>query len=81
MNPIIQSILKLAAGGGNPMSLIQQFLGGQNSQDPKIAQALRLIRGKSPEELERTARNLAKEAGTTPEQILESLGIPVPGRR
>jgi len=81
MNPTIQDILRLAAGGGNPMNLIQQFLGGQNSRDPKTAQALRLIQGKSPEELEQTARNLAKEAGTTPEQILKSLGISIPGGR
>jgi len=81
VNPTIQSILQLAAGGGNPISQIQQFLDGQNNQDPRLTQARRLIQGKSPEELEQTARNLAKEAGTTPEQILKSLGIPVSGGR
>lgn len=52
MNDMIQSIIRLAAGGGNPMNLIAQFLGGQNGQDPKAAQARRMIQGKSPEELE-----------------------------
>lgn len=73
MNEMIQSIIRLAAGGGNPMSLVQQFLGGQN--DPKAAQARRMIQGKSPAELEQTARNLACEAGTTPEEVLSGLGI------
>ena len=57
------------------MNLVQQFLGGQNAQDPKVAQARRMIQGKSPAELEQTARNLAREAGTTPEDILAGLGI------
>lgn len=57
------------------MNLISQFLGGQNEQDPKAVQARRMIQGKSPAELEQTARNLAREAGTTPEEILSGLGI------
>ena len=77
MNDMIQSIIQMAAGGGNPMGLVQQFLGGQN--DAKAAQARRMIQGKPPEELEQTARNLAREAGTTPEQILAGLGISLPG--
>lgn len=40
-----------------------------------MAQARRMIQGKSPAELEQTARNLAREAGTTPEDILAGLGI------
>lgn len=78
MDPMIQRIIRLAAGGDNPMSLIQEFLGGQDSQNSKVVQALRMIRGKSAEELEQTARNMAKEAGTTPEEILSSLGISFP---
>lgn len=73
MNEMIQSIIRLAAGGGNPMSLVQQFLGSQN--DPKTAQARRMIQGKSPAELEQTARNLLREAGATPEEVLSGLGI------
>lgn len=76
MDQAIQAILKLAAGGGNPMNLIQQFLGSQNNQNPKVAQAMRMIQGKNAKQLEETARNMAKEAGTTPEEILSGLGIP-----
>lgn len=75
MNDMIQSIIRLAAGGGNPMSLVQQFLDSQNPNDPKVAQARRLIFGKSSGELEQTGRNLLREAGATPEEVLSGLGI------
>ena len=75
MNDMIQSIIRLAAGGGNPMSLVQQFLDSQNPNDPKVAQARRLIFGKSSGELEQTGRDLLREAGATPEEVLSGLGI------
>lgn len=75
MNNMIQSIIQTAAGGGNTMDLIRQYLDSQNPNDPKVAQARRLIFGKSSGELEQTGRNLLREAGTTPEGILSGLGI------
>lgn len=75
MNDMIQSIIQLAAGGGNAMELIRQYLDSQNPNDPKVAQARRLIFGKSSGDLEQTGRNLLRESGATPEKILSSLGI------
>lgn len=54
----------------NPMAVMQQFVG-----DPRINQAMQMIQGKSPAQLERMARNMAKERGTSVEQIAQSLGI------
>lgn len=75
MNDMIQNIIQAAASGGNTMSLVQKYLDNQNPNDPKVAQARRLILGKSSGELEKTGRNLLQEAGTTPEKILSALGI------
>ena len=75
MNDMIQSIIQAAVSGGNPMSLVQKYLDNQNPNDPKVAQARRMIFGKSAGELEQTGRNLLQEAGTTPEKILSGLGI------
>ena len=75
MNNMIQSIIQAAASGGNIMGLVQQFLNSQDPNDPKVAQARRMIFGKSAGELEQTGRNLLQEAGTTPEEILSGLGI------
>ncbi|MEY8386241.1 hypothetical protein AALC17_02955 [Oscillospiraceae bacterium 38-13] len=81
MNQLIQSILQSAISGGNTMGMVQKFLDSQNANDPKVAQARRMIFGKSSTELEQTGRNLLKEVGTTPEQFLSDLGIPIPGGR
>lgn len=75
MNDTIQSIIQTAVSGGNPMSLVQKYLDNQDPNDPKVAQARRMIFGKSAGELEQTGRNLLQEAGTTPEEILSGLGI------
>ena len=75
MNSMIQSILQAAASGGNTMGLVQQFLNSQDPNDPKVAQARRMIFGKSASELEQTGRNLLQEAGTTPEKLLSGLGF------
>lgn len=75
MNDMIQSIIQAAVSGGNPMSLVQKYLDNQDPNDPKVAQARRMIFGKSSGELEQTGRNLLQEAGTTPEKILSGLGI------
>lgn len=75
MNNMIQSIIQAAASGGNTMGLVQQFLNSQDPNDPKVAQARRMIFGKSASELEQTGRNLLQEAGTTPEKLLSGLGV------
>ena len=54
----------------NPMNVMQQYMG-----DPRINQAMKMIQGKSPAQLEQMARNMAKERGTTVEQIAQNLGI------
>lgn len=70
INPI--DMLKAAIGNGmNPMSIMQQYLGN----DPRMGQAMQMIQGKSPAELKQMAENMARERGTTVEQIAQGLGI------
>ncbi len=71
MNDPIVKLARVAMGGGNPMQLIQQFL----PNDPRTAQAMNIIQGKSLKELQQIGTNMAKENGTTPEAIARSLGI------
>ena len=75
MNDMIQSIIQTAVSGGSTMDLVQKYLNSQNPNAPKVAQARRMIFGKSAGELEQTGRNLLQEAGTTPEKILSALGV------
>ena len=73
MNPM-QMALQMARAGKNPMSLLNTMA----RQNPQLAQAMRLIQGKSSEQLRQTAENMAKERGTTLEQMAQQMGISLP---
>lgn len=66
--PMIMSAINK---GMDPVALINQYIG----QDPRARQAMQMIRGKSPAQLKQMAENMAKERGTTVNQIAQSLGI------
>ena len=53
------------------MQLAQQ----QAMRDPKMRNALTMIQGKSPQELQTMAMNMCRERQTTPEQVLKDLGF------
>lgn len=66
-------ILQAAMGGMRPAQFLQQMAG----QNPMAAQAMNLIQGKTPEQLYQTADNMAKQRGTTVEEIARQYGIPI----
>ena len=66
-------ILQAAMGGMRPAQFLQQMAG----QNPIAAQAMNLIQGKTPEQLYQTADNMAKQRGTTVEEIARQYGIPI----
>lgn len=72
INPV-DMILSALNNGINPMAAMQQIVG----VDPRIGQAMQMINGKSPAQLEQMAKNMAKERGTTVEQIAQNLGIKI----
>ena len=73
MHPMNDPILQAAMGGMSPMQFLQQMAG----QNPMAAQAMNLIQGKTPEQLYQTADNMAKQRGTTVEEIARQYGIPI----
>lgn len=76
MTPInpLQMLVSALNNGHDPLALMNQMVG----QNPQIAQAMKMIQGKSPAELRQIATNMAKERGTTVEQVAQSLGINIP---
>lgn len=73
INPL--DMLKSALSNGmNPLNIMQQYFGN----DPRLPQAMQMIQGKSPAELQQMAINMAKERGTTVEAIAQNLGIKIP---
>lgn len=67
MNPLM-FLIQAMRGGGNPMEALSQMSG-----NPAVARGMEMIEGKSDSELEQLARNMAKERGTTPEEIFDSI--------
>lgn len=69
-NPMI-ALVNAAKNGGNPMQLIGQMAGA----DPQMRQVMQMLNGKSPKQLEQMARNMAKERGTSVENVIRQLGL------
>ena len=68
-NPMM-ALMNAARSGGNPMQQMAR-------QDPQIRNMMKLIEGKSPQQLRQTAENMAKQRGTSVEEIARQLGIPM----
>lgn len=69
-NPM-QLLMTALQRGADPRQLINQMA----RNNPQMAQAARMISGKSGAELQQMALNMCREQGTTPETILKQLGI------
>ena len=59
------------------MRQLQQMAGA----DPRIAQAMQMIYGRSPQQLQEMAQNMARERGVTIEDVARSLGISFPSQK
>lgn len=73
MIPMNNPVLQAAMSGARPVQFLQQMTG----RDPVIAQARSLIQGKTPEQLYQIADNMAKQRGTTVEEIARQYGLPM----
>ena len=69
-NPLMQ-LISMTRQGNNPMQMIQQMA----ASNPQAAQAMKIMQGKSPEQLKQIATNMAKERGMTIDQVMQQLGI------
>lgn len=75
-NPLAQ-IMGLLQSGKNPYMILDMM----SQNNPQVAQVKKMMTGKSPAQLEQMARNMAKERGTTIEDVARSLGIQIPSNR
>ena len=58
----------------NPM----QVFGLAARNNPQVAQVMRLMQGKTPAEFRQVVENMAKERGTTLEQVVNKMGLRLP---
>lgn len=75
-NPMLQ-IQQLMRAGKNPNAVLQIMA----QSNPQVRQVMQMMNGKTPAQLEQMARNMAKERGTTIEDVARSLGIAIPSNR
>lgn len=71
MNNPVMALVQAMQQGRNHMALMQAMA----QQNPKVAQALQMMHGKSPQQLQSMAQNMARERGVDLNQMLRQMGI------
>lgn len=66
---MLMQLLQAMQGSNNPMMILQQTFGN----NPMFGNAMRMVQGKNPDELEKIVRNLAKERGVNIDDILRQI--------
>ena len=74
MNNAINLLISAARSGGNVNAMLNQMA----AQNPQIRQAMQMMQGKTPQQIQQLAQNMAKERGTTVEDVARSLGFNIP---
>lgn len=77
MNNPLMMLVQTMNSGGNPMALMQQMA----LQNPQMAQAVQMMQGKTPRQLEQMARSMAGERGIDINEMIRQLGINNASRR
>lgn len=71
-NPMMQ-MMQMVRNGLNPMTMMRNMA----RTDPQVAQFMKMIEGKNPQQLRQMAENVARERGVTLEEVARQLGIPM----
>lgn len=71
MNNPVLALVQAMQKGRNPINLMQAMA----QQNPQVAQALQMMQGKSPQQLQSMAQNMARERGVDLNQMLRQIGI------
>ena len=69
-NPMLQ-LMGAMRSGQNPMMLMQRMA----MNDPRVAQAMRIVQGKSPQELQTIAQNMAQERNIDLGELQRQIGM------
>lgn len=62
-NPL--QFMEFLANMGNPMSMMQQMLGN----NPMFKQAMQMVQGKNPQEIQSMLKNVAQQKGISDNQL------------
>ncbi len=69
-NPIMQ-MMGMLQNSNNPRAVMEKLA----SQNPQLQQVMGLAQGKTPQQLQQMAENLAKEKGVNLQEFMKQIGI------
>ena len=74
MMMLLQLLNASSQGGGNPMQILQMLA----RQSPQVNRGLNLARGKNNQQLRAFVENMARQQGTTVEELAKQYGFTLP---
>lgn len=77
MNDPMAQMMSLLRAGQNPNAILAMLA----QSNPQVRQVMQMFNGKTPQQLQLMARNMAAERGTSIEDIARQLGIQIPSNR
>lgn len=69
-NPIMQ-MMGMLQNSKNPMAVMQKLAG----QNPQLKQIMEMTQGKTPQQIQQMAENLAKQKGVNLQEFMQQMGI------
>lgn len=69
-NPIMQ-MMGMLQNSKNPMAVMQKLAG----QNPQLKQIMEITQGKTPQQMQQMAENLAKQKGVNLQEFMQQMGI------
>ena len=75
-NPMMQ-MMQLLQAGRNPNAVLNMMM----QSNPEVRQVMQMFSGKSPQQLQQMAMNMAAERGTSVNDIARQLGIQISSQR
>lgn len=69
-NPIMQ-MMGMLQNSKNPMAVMKQLAG----QNPQLKQVMEITQGKTPQQMQQMAENLAKQKGVNLQEFMQQMGI------
>ena len=70
----VMQIIQLYKGGGDPMQILSQMA----QTTPQMGQAMKMLEGKSPEQIKGMVQNMANQSGIDLNALAAQFGLTLP---
>ena len=70
----IMQLIRVYKGGGNPMQMLSQMA----QSNPQMAQAMQMLQGKNPQQIQSMVQKMAQEQGVDLNALAQQYGLQLP---